>query len=152
MMAATTAAPKAKKPREKKDKIQLGHARGKRKESIARATVRKGKGNVRVNSMSVTAFSNRYVRDIILEPLKLSGDIANAVDVEVHVRGGGEMGQAQACRNAIARALVEFSGDSSLKDKLSSHDKFLLSEDVRRVEPKKYKGPKARARFQKSYR
>ena len=150
-MAAATA-PKAKKPKEKKEKTHVGHARGKRKESIARATVRKGKGIVRVNSVNVKAFENRYLREIIIEPVRLSGDLGNAVDVEVHVHGGGEMGQAQACRNAIARALVEFSGDPSLKGTFSAHDRFMMLEDFRRVEPKKYKGPKARARFQKSYR
>ena len=53
---------------------------------------------------------------------------------------------------AIARALVEFANDPLLKEKMIARDRFLLAEDFRRVEPKKYLGPKARARFQKSYR
>ncbi|MBI5046887.1 30S ribosomal protein S9, partial [Candidatus Micrarchaeota archaeon] len=36
--------------------------------------------------------------------------------------------------------------------KFLSIDKSLLIEDTRRVESKKFHGPKARARFQKSYR
>ena len=70
----------------------------------------------------------------------------------MNVMGGGQMGQAQACRVAIARALIGFSGDAGLKQKMISHDRSMVAEDSRRVEPKKYKGPKARARFQKSYR
>jgi small subunit ribosomal protein S9 len=62
------------------------------------------------------------------------------------------MGQAQACRVAIARALVGFSGDEHLKSRIIAYDRSMIAEDSRRVEPKKYKGPKARARFQKSYR
>jgi len=53
---------------------------------------------------------------------------------------------------AVARALIGFSGDDKVKQKILQHDRFLIAEDSRRVEPKKYKGPKARARFQKSYR
>ena len=57
-----------------------------------------------------------------------------------------------ACRMAIARALVEYSADPALKARMIERDRFMIAEDFRRVEPKKYLGPKARARFQKSYR
>jgi small subunit ribosomal protein S9 len=62
------------------------------------------------------------------------------------------MGQAQAARTAIARALVAALGDDDLRKRLVEFDRSLLVEDVRRVEPKKFKGPGARARFTKSYR
>ncbi|MCX8198170.1 MAG: 30S ribosomal protein S9 [Candidatus Micrarchaeota archaeon] len=126
--------------------------RGKRKESVARASIRKGKGVVRINSQLLSSIDNKYVREIISEPLRLAPEIASQVDISVNVYGGGQMGQAQACRVAIAHALVGFSGGSALKEKMLSYDRSLLAEDSRRVEPKKYKGPKARARFQKSYR
>lgn len=126
--------------------------RGKRKEAVARASVRKGKGVIRFNRMEVGAIPNRYVRELLAEPLRLAPEIATEVDIDVTTYGGGTMGQAQAGRLAIARALVEYSGDATLKERMVKRDKFLLAEDSRRVEPKKYKGPKARARFQKSYR
>mgnify|MGYP001567655410 CR=1 FL=1 len=126
--------------------------RGKRKESIAKATIVKGKGNVRVNSLLLEAIPNRYARELIIEPLRMAPEIASGVDISVAVHGGGQMGQAQAARMSIARALVEYSQDMVLKAKMIERDRFLLSEDSRRVEPKKYLGPKARARFQKSYR
>ena len=84
--------------------------------------------------------------------LRMAPEVASQVDISINVKGGGQMGQAQACRVAIARALCGFSGDAALKGRIIAHDRFMLAEDSRRVEPKKYKGPKARARFQKSYR
>lgn len=146
------AAPAEKKPKKaRKKKVRTEHARGKRKECIARATVKEGSGRVRVNSMLTSAIGNRYFRDIVEEPVALLGPDGLAVDVEVHVRGGGTMGQAQACRTAIARALGKYFGEKAVK-LFKESDTWLLREDSRRVEPKKYKGPKARARFQKSYR
>ncbi|MFA5930608.1 MAG: 30S ribosomal protein S9 [Candidatus Micrarchaeia archaeon] len=141
-----------KKPVKAKKKEVISVFRGKRKESIARASIRKGKGIIRINSVRLDAIDNKYVRQMVGEPLGLAPEVATQVDISVNVFGGGQMGQAQACRTAIARALVGFSGDDNLKRKIIDHDKFMIAEDSRRVEPKKYKGPKARARFQKSYR
>ncbi len=149
--ATTTASSKPKKQRKKKEAQFV--ARGKRKESIARAHVSKGNGLIRVNHLSLVAFAtNKYVREIVREPLRYLGPEALTIDVEVNVFGGGVMGQAQASRTAIAKALVEFFPDQNLKDTFLNIDRSLLIEDVRRVETKKFKGPKARARFQKSYR
>ena len=144
-----TIAKKSSKSAKKKGCIVV---RGKRKESIAKATISKGHGVVRVNSLNVDAIPNRYTRELILEPLHMAPEVASGVDISVAVVGGGQMGQAQAVRMAIARALVEFANDPLLKEKMIARDRFLLAEDFRRVEPKKYLGPKARARFQKSYR
>lgn len=142
----------AKKKSKAKKKEAPSVFRGKRKESIARASVRKGKGIVRVNSVRLEALDNKYVQEVISEPLRFAPEVASQVDISLNVVGGGQMGQAQACRVAIAHALVGFSGDESLKARMIAYDRSLLAEDSRRVEPKKYKGPKARARFQKSYR
>ncbi len=127
--------------------------RGKRKESVARASIRKGKGVVRINHARLDSMANRYARELIAEPLRIAPEVASEVDIDVSIRGGGAMGQAQAARLSIARALLEYSGQQpELKAKFMERDRFLLAEDSRRVEPKKYLGPKARARFQKSYR
>lgn len=127
--------------------------RGKRKEAIARASAKKGKGVVRINSKLLSAYEPMYVRALIEEPLRMAPDVAQQLNIDVTVRGGGFMGQAEAARTAIARCLVEFSGETSgLREKMLQYDRFMLVEDSRRVEPKKYLGPKARARFQKSYR
>ncbi len=127
-------------------------ARGKRKEAIARATVTSGAGRYLVNGVSLYSFSSSILRDVYAEPLVFFPDAAK-FNVSVNVSGGGASGQAQAGRTAVARALLEAHGNNdSVKQQMLSFDRSLLVEDPRRVEPKKFKGPKARARFTKSYR
>ena len=146
----TAAKTSKKKSRKKGKKVVI--LRGKRKESIARAIIREGKGSIRFNHASVNSIPNHYIRDIITEPVRYIGTDISTIDIHVSVSGGGTMGQAQAARTAIARGLVAYTEDENLKQKLLSIDRSMLVEDSRRVESKKYKGPKARARFQKSYR
>ena len=141
-----------KRPLKKKPGIKAVVARGKRKRSVARATVREGKGVFRVNSTNLESLNNSYMREIIKEPLRYMGPEANTVDISVNVNGGGVMGQAQAARTAVANALAKYFEDLELREKFTAIDRSLIVEDTRRVEPKKYKGPKARARYQKSYR
>ena len=83
-----------------------------------------------------------------------NGEVINAgkVDINVHVIGGGVMGQAEAARMVIAKGLVQWSQDMALKEKYIQYDRTMLVGDPRRSEPKKYGGPGARARKQKSYR
>jgi Ribosomal protein S9/S16 len=47
---------------------------------------------------------------------------------------------------------VDEAAKKEIKDILNTYDRSLLVADPRRCEPKKYGGPGARARFQKSYR
>ncbi len=141
---------KSKKPVKKKLKVVL--ARGKRKEAIARAVVSSGKGRFVFNRVLLSMVPNKYIRNVLQEPLSFIGAEINNMDIRVYVRGGGQMGQAQAARTAIAKALVAYTQDEKLKNAYLEYDRSILIEDTRRVEPKKYKGPKARARFQKSYR
>ncbi len=141
-----------RKPKKRKPPAKLALARGKRKTAIARARIREGKGNIRINSKSLILFQNPFIREVIREPLRYVGAEANSIDISVTVRGGGEMGQAQAARTAIANALADYFKELDLKKKFMEIDRSLIVEDTRRVESKKYKGPKARARYQKSYR
>ncbi len=143
---------KKKKTRKRKKAKKVVVARGKRKEAIARATIKPGSGKVVINKTPLDAFQNKYVAWLIKEPLLIAGADAAKVDIRVNVQGGGMMGQAQAARTAIAKGLVEYFESEELEKRFLEHDPSLIVEDVRRVEPKKYKGPKARARFQKSYR
>jgi small subunit ribosomal protein S9 len=138
-----------KKHRAKKP--ALPNARGKRKESIARAFVTAGTGNVFINKALVSTITNAQLRMVILEPLDYFAG-RDKVDIRVTVLGGGTGGQAQAVRTAIAKALVDYSKDDVFRATMLKADRSLLVEDSRRVEPKKFKGPKARARFTKSYR
>lgn len=126
------------------------HASGKRKRAIARATIKPGKGKVKINEQLLENFASEMVRLRISEPLVLADKIAKNVDVGVKVSGGGINGQADASRLAIARALVEH--DPKLKKVFENYDRLLLVADVRRKEVCKPNDSKARAKRQKSYR
>ncbi len=126
---------------------------GKRKKAIARAKIESGSGKVKINRVPVDLFMPEVLRMMIREPLIIAGDVSKKVDISVNVRGGGVIGQAQAARTAIAKALVEFSKSDDLKKKFAEYDKTLLVSDVRTREPRKPFGHgKARAKRQKSYR
>src|SRR3989344_7695941 len=124
--------------------------KGKRKRSIARATVKVGKGTVTINGRLLQHYGDQVLMLRMQEPLLLAGDIAKAVDVQVSVNGGGVNGQADASRVAIARALVQY--DDKLKKIFDDYDRLLLVADVRRKEVRKPNDSKARAARQKSYR
>jgi len=128
------------------------HASGKRKSAVARATVTKGTGRVRVNNVPLEIFSPELARLKIMEPLRVLGARSNEVDVDINVRGGGIMGQADASRTAMSKALLEFFEDGELKKTFLHYDRTLLVSDTRRKLPKKPLGRGARKKRQKSYR
>ncbi len=134
-----------------------------RKCARAVASIVKGKGRVRINNIPVEIMTPEVAKQIILTPLRIAGDVINTVDINVRVEGGGVMGQALAAAIAISRALTGYRLEAShhplpksvredIKAKLLAYDKHLLSGDPRQVEPKKFGGPGARRRRQKSYR
>ncbi len=125
---------------------------GKKKTAIARATVRDGTGEVRVNAQPIELVDPEIARLKMLEPFRIVDGVRDNVQVDVSVRGGGVIGQADAVRTAIARGLVEHTNDAELRDAYMAFDRSLLVNDVRQSEPKKWGGPGARARYQKSYR
>lgn len=64
-----------------------------------------------------------------------------------------------AVRQALAKAVVAYhqkfvdeASKQEIRNILISYDRSLLVADPRRCEPKKFGGPGARARYQKSYR
>ena len=127
-------------------------ASGKRKTAIARAILKKGKGRVRFNRHLIGVLEPELIRLKLQEPVALAGPILNEIDVDVEVRGGGFIGQADAARTAIARGLVEWTNDPALRDTFLARDRTLLVNDDRQKEPKKTGGRGARKRRQKSYR
>ncbi|GAB3417620.1 30S ribosomal protein S9 [Haloparvum alkalitolerans] len=126
---------------------------GKKKTAVARATVSDGDGRVRIDSQPVELVEPEQARLKMLEPFRIAGeDLREDVDIDIDVSGGGFSGQADAARTAIARGLVQHFGDAELRDAYMDFDRTLLVNDVRQAEPKKWGGPGARARYQKSYR
>ena len=123
-------------------------------------------GSVRVNNVPIDLVEPTVAREVILAPLELAVEHRNKIDISVRVSGGGFMRQSYAAATAITRALIGWtkskkepkehpltkSQRADLKDKINAFDKYLISGDARRKEPKKFGGPGARRRKQKSYR
>lgn len=121
---------------------------GRRKTSIARVYLTEGTGEVIVNDYYLKDyFKTHILQGKVLQPLVLTQN-ENKYDVRVNVAGGGNTGQAEAVRLAIAKSLVEVNAE--LKSILRKEG--LLTRDSRMVERKKPGQKKARKRFQFSKR
>ena len=125
---------------------------GKRKRAIARATVRKGAGHIRINHQLLQNYEPRMSRMRIEEPLMIASEYADKVDIDVDVHGGGFQSQAEAVRLVVARGLLAFSKNKQLKQDFLNYDRHLLVQDVRRGEPSKPNDSKPRKARTKSYR
>ena len=128
-------------------------ASGKRKSAIAKATIRPGKGIVKINNRLLDFYEPKLSRLKLREPLIIAGDLINKLDIHLNVLGGGISSQADASRLAIAKGLVKYSKSDKLKEQFLNYDRSLLVADIRRKEPAKpNRHGQARAKKQKSYR
>ncbi len=126
---------------------------GKRKTAVARAVVKQGVGRVRINMTPLEIYEPEIAREKIMEPLLQAGiEVWNQVDMDVRTQGGGYMGQAEAARMAVANALLKWTKSSHLRTVFAEYDRTMIVGDSRSKEPKKFGGPGARAKEQKSYR
>jgi len=125
---------------------------GARKTARATAAILPGAGRIRVNGTPVELWQPEPARLHLLGPIQVVGELREKYDLDVNVSGGGFMGQADAAAMAIARAYVDQVRGSETRDKLNAYNKYLLSGDPRQAEPKKFGGPGARRKRQKSYR
>jgi small subunit ribosomal protein S9 len=107
---------------------------GRRKTSVARVRIKPGSGKITVNGRELTEFF-RIAQDqnAVTGPLDHC-ELRDKVDVRIRVDGGGTTGQAGACTQGIARALLKH--DSDLIEKL--REKNYMSRDSRMKERKKY--------------
>jgi small subunit ribosomal protein S9 len=119
-----------------KKEAKVAFSTGKRKKAVARASITPGKGLVIFNSQPVDAIVNESVRLLIKEPLMIAGDAWKRLNISVTARGGGIMGQAQAARQAIAKALADILGADARKA-FMEYDRNMLVYDPRRTEPHK---------------
>ncbi len=113
------------------------HVSGTRKKAVARTTVKKGSGVIRINSVKLEAYGNELARIKIKEPLIVAGVISNDFDFNIKVIGGGWVSQAEAARLTIAKGLVKITGDEDLRKRFIAYDKHLLVADSRQTEPHK---------------
>ena len=147
-----------KKP--KKAPVQSVQVYGKKKTAVAVALAKKGTGIIRVNGVPLDLVNPKILRMKLFEPIFIAGrDEYKNLDIKIRVNGAGPVAQVYAIRQAIARALVAYHqkyvdevSKNELKAKFLEYDRALLVSDPRRAEAKKFGGPGARAKYQKSYR
>merc|ERR1711878_22232 len=133
---------------------------GRKKTANAVATCKSGKGLIKVNGKPLEQIEPKALQSKLQEPLLIVGKERFAgVDIRIRVSGGGRIAQVYAIRQAVARGLVAYyqkyvdeQSKQEIKDMFISYDRTLLVSDPRRKESKKFGGPGARARYQKSYR
>ena len=120
------------------------HTIGRRKASVARIYMSKGKGNITVNGKDFKEYFPVDTMQYKLEqPFNIT-DLAGKFDVKVNVNGGGTTGQAEAIRLAISRALCELDPEN----RITLKPEGMLTRDSRVVERKKPGQKKARKKFQ----
>ncbi len=126
---------------------------GKRKRAVARAVIIGGTGKVKIHNKDYNHLQ-MFDKLKIQEPLKIAEHVLGKIDfnVDITVKGGGEKGQIDAARTALARAIVEFSKSQELEKSFLEYDRNLLIADVRRKEAYKPGDSKARAKRQSSKR
>jgi small subunit ribosomal protein S9 len=131
------------------------HTSGKRKTAKARATVKDdGEGTLRINSRPLHTYREMF-QDRVKEPLTIVGEeVFGDLEITVDTEGGGIQAQAEAARMAVARGLVEHTGDEDLERDFRDYDRNMMVEDPRRTETRKpsQSSKGARHKQQKSYR
>lgn len=121
---------------------------GRRKASVARAFINKGKGAVTINGKDYKEyFSVNFLQNKVMEPF-VATETTGQFDLKVNVKGGGIKGQAEAIRMAIARALLLVDEEYRIQLK----PERMLTRDARVVERKKPGFRKARKKEQYSKR
>lgn len=130
-------APAAKNP-------VLSHGVGRRKKSIARAWLSRGKGTIVVNGIEMEKYFDTDIMRLAVNMPFVACPVAKNYDIKINVLGGGKVGQADAVKLAISRALIQ--NDDSLRADLKKYK--LLTVDSRVKERKKYGQKAARRKFQ----
>merc|ERR1712071_212231 len=148
---------RSKMPQQSGQSVQVF---GRKKTATAVAVCKQGNGLLKGGGKPLELIEPSALRYKVEEPVLMLGKERFAgVDIRVRVKGGGRIAQIYAIRQAIAKSLVAYyqkyvdeASKKEIKDIIISYDRSLLVADPRRCEPKKFGGPGARARYQKSYR
>jgi small subunit ribosomal protein S9 len=115
-------------------------ATGRRKNAIARVRIVPGSGNISINGKDVSSyFMNPSLEQEVTAPFRVT-DTEGKFDLTVNVLGGGLSGQAGACRQGVARALLDV--DENFRTLLKKAG--YLTRDPRMKERRKYGLRKAR--------
>ena len=126
----------------------VSYATGKRKTSVARVYVQKGKGKIIINNKKLDEYFTRGPHKILIkQPLEATNS-TTSYDIKCFVEGGGHSGQAGAVKHGISRILAQVNDEFHAILRNSG----FLTRDDRKVERKKPGQPKARKKFQFSKR
>ena len=126
---------------------------GKRKAAVARAILTEGTGIITLNKKDYKTLQ-LFDKLKIDEPLRIAEKVLGKInfDVSINIKGGGEKGQIDAARLALAKAIISFSGSEELSKAYLEYDRTLLVADIRRKEAYKPGDSKARSKRQSSKR
>jgi small subunit ribosomal protein S9 len=128
--------------------MEVINATGRRKNAIASVFVKDGSGKITVNEKDYKVyFPVATMQYVINQPLEIA-ESTGKYDIIANINGGGVVGQSEALKLAIARALCKINAE--FRPPLKA--KGLLRRDPRMVERKKPGQKKARKRFQFSKR
>ena len=130
------------------DSNDRAYATGKRKNSIARVWIKRGKGEITINGKKLDKYFSRPVLQMIVNQPIVVIQSVGSYDIMATVKGGGLSGQAGALRHGISKALSLY--DNSLRPVLKKVG--FLTRDSRVVERKKFGLAKARRSYQFSKR
>ncbi len=115
-------------------------ATGRRKNAVARVRIAPGSGSISINGKDVSSyFMNPSLEQEVTAPFRVT-ETEGKFDLTVNVLGGGLSGQAGACRQGVARALLEV--DENFRTLLKKAG--YLTRDPRMKERRKYGLRKAR--------
>ena len=128
-------------------------ASGKRKRAVARAMLTEGTGKVTYKDQDYKILQ-MFDRLKLEEPVRIAEAVLGKLnfDVKLTVKGGGEKGQIDAARLALAKAIVKYSKSEKVSKAFLEYDKHLLISDIRRKEAYKPGDSKARSKRQSSKR
>lgn len=135
---------------------------GKKKTSVATAICTKSNAfEITINNKPLNVIESSLLQSKFNDVITIIGlkKLAN-LSFDIKVRGGGQVSQIYAARQAFCKALINHYGKimneeckQEIRNLLITHaEKNTLVSDPRRQEAKKFGGPGARARYQKSYR
>jgi len=134
-------------------KYKKVYASGKRKAAVARAIIKSGTGKILFNKKN---YENLQMFDKLklAEPLKITEHVLGKIEFDVFltVKGGGDKGQIDAARLAMAKGIIDYTKSEELKQAFLQYDRNLLVADVRRKEAYKPGDSKARSMRQSSKR
>ncbi|EJW03473.1 hypothetical protein EDEG_00204 [Edhazardia aedis USNM 41457] len=134
---------------------------GKKKTAAAKCNaVRTGVFSLRVNNVPLQIIKDKLLVSHISEIISVIGRKAiEELSFDILTTHNGPTATVFAAKQAFARSIIAYYGKFhdeyqkiELMNKLLAFDKYCLVTDSRRREPKKFGGPGARARYQKSYR